>query len=360
MTNSPPYRADQVGSLLRPAALREAREKHARGEIAAAALQDIEDREIARIIGRQEDVGLKAVTDGEFRRRTWMTDFIAGLDGISTEEPLGNPSPYPTLKVTGKIAYRPHPMLAHFNYVKAHAKVAPKMCIPSPTHIATVLRDWRETVDQKIYPSLDAVYADAGPAYRQAIRAFADAGCNYLQIDDCNFAFLCDPATRDRLKKRGDDPDRLLQSFVAVVNEALRDRPAGLSVTMHSCRGNTGRGFASGGYEPIAEALFGGVDVDGFFLEFDDDRSGGFEPLRFLSKNKVAALGLVSTKRKELEPADDLRRRVEEASKFVDLDRLTLCPQCGFASSQGVDRLTEDEQWAKLGHVVETAHKIWN
>lgn len=360
MTNSPPYRADQVGSLLRPAALREARVKRARGEIAAAALQELEDREIARVIARQEAVGLQAVTDGEFRRRTWMTDFIAGLDGISTEEPPGNPSPYPTLKVTGKIGYRPHPMLAHFNYVKTHTKVAPKMCIPSPTHIATVLRDWRETVDQNIYPSLDAVYADAGPAYRQAIRAFADAGCRYLQIDDCNFAFLCDPAIRDQLRKRGDDPDRLLQSYVDVVNEALRDRPAGLAVTMHSCRGNTGRGFASGGYEWIAEALFGRVNVDGFFLEFDDDRSGGFEPLRFLSKNKVAALGLVSTKRKELEPADNLKRRVEEATKFVDPDWLTLCPQCGFASSQGVDRLTEDEQWAKLGHIVAVAGEIWN
>lgn len=360
MTNSPPYRADQVGSLLRPAALREARAKRARGEIAAAALQELEDREIARVIARQEAVGLEAVTDGEFRRRTWMTDFIAGLDGISLEEPPANSGSYPTLKVTGKIGYRPHPMLAHFNYVKALTKVAPKMCIPSPTHIATVLRDWRETVDQKVYPSLDAVYADAGPAYRQAIRAFADAGCRYLQIDDCNFAFLCDPAMRDQLKKRGDDPDKMLQSYVDVVNEALRDRPAGLSVTMHSCRGNTGRGFASGGYEWIAEALFGGVNVDGFFLEFDDDRSGGFEPLRFLPKNKVAALGLVSTKRKELEPADELKRRVDEAAKFVEPDRLSLCPQCGFASSQNVDRLTEDEQWAKLGHVVAVAHEIWN
>jgi 5-methyltetrahydropteroyltriglutamate--homocysteine methyltransferase len=278
-----------------------------------------------------------------------MSDFIAGLDGIATEEPpIGPgqpPSPYPVLKVTGKVGFTIHPIIEHFNFVKARTNVAPKMCIPSPTHIVTILRDWRETVDQKIYPNLDAL--------------FADAGCKYLQIDDCNFSFLCDPAVRDTLKKRGDDPEAMLKGFVALINAAVRDRPAGISITMHSCRGNTGRGFASGGYEPVAEAIFGGIDVDGFFLEFDDERAGGFEPLRHLSGDKAAALGLISTKRKTLEAVDDIKRRVDEAAKFVDFDRLSLSPQCGFASSQGVDRLTEDEQWAKLDHVVSLAGRIW-
>ncbi len=365
MKNTPPFRADQVGSLLRPAELREARLKVSRGEMNAAALKDIEDRQIARVIARQESLGLRAVTDGEFRRRTWMSDFIQGFDGVTTTEratPLpGHPTnPYPVLHVSGKFAFSTHPMLAHFDFVKARTKVMPKMCIPSPTHIVTVLQDWRDIVDRSVYPDLDALFADAGPAYAKAIRAFADAGCTYLQIDDCNMAFLCDPAVRETLKKRGDDPDRMFRSFVAVVNAAVRDRPAGMTITMHSCRGNTGKGFASGGYEPLAEGIFGGVNVDGFFLEFDDERSGGFEPLRFLSKNKSVVLGLISSKQKALEPKDTIARRIEEATKFVELDRLSLSPQCGFASSQGVDRLTEDEQWAKLGHVVELADAIWS
>jgi len=338
--------------------------QHAAGALSADALQDIEDRQIARIVARQDQIGLQAVTDGEFRRHAWQWDFLQGLDGVVLAHGIGaisdrNAAPRPYIKVIDRIGFTQHPMLGHFEFVKAHTKLVPKMCIPSPTHLVSVMRDWRSVVDPAIHPSLEAVFAELGPAYRKAIHAFAAAGCTYLQIDDCNMSFLCDPAVQGTVRQRGDDPDKMLHGFAGLLNDALRERPHGMTVVMHSCRGNTGRGFASGGYEAVAEIIFGGIDVDGFFLEFDDDRSGGFEPLRFVPRDKSVALGVFSTKNKYLEPRDLILQRVEAATKFVDLDRLCLCPQCGFASTEETDRLTEDEQWAKLAHIVEISGEVW-
>ena len=366
MRGNPPFHADHVGSLLRPRALRDARSQYARNEIAAAQLREIEDTEIRRIIRKQEALGLRAVTDGEFRRRAWQWDFLEGLAGVApgqgpgalSDRQLGARS-RPIAKVTGKLGFGEHPMLQHFAFVRDHTNVLPKMCIPSPTHLTSVMRDWREVVDRSIYADLPSLYVDLGAAYRLAIRRFAEAGCRYLQIDDCNLSFLCDPAVRDGVKARGDDPDRMLRSFVALINECLRDRPTGMTITMHSCRGNTGQGFAAGGYDYVAEQVFGSIDVDGFFLEFDDARAGGFEALRLVPRDKAVAVGIVSTKRNALEPKDELRARLDAAAKYVDLDQLCLCPQCGFASTEDTDRLSEEEQWKKLGAVVELAEMVW-
>lgn len=364
MRTTPPFRADHVGSFLRPAEIRDARRKYAKGELPAAALTEIEDRHIARIIARQEGIGLRAATDGEFRRHAWQWDFLAGLAGVETAYGTGaisdrTATPRLYLKVTGKLGFAGHPMLEHFAFVKAHTRIVPKMCIPSPTQLVSVLRDWRGVVDRGIYPELAPLFADLAPAYRAAIHAFAAAGCTYLQIDDCNMSFLCDPKVQETVRARGDDPARMLRDFAGLLNAALRDRPPGMTILMHTCRGNTPGGFASGAYEAVAEIVFGGIDVDGFVLEFDDDRSGGFEPLRFLPKTKLAALGLVSTKNTALESRDMIARRLEAAEKFVDFDRLSLCPQCGFASSEETDRFSEDEQWAKLAHLVALADSLW-
>jgi 5-methyltetrahydropteroyltriglutamate--homocysteine methyltransferase len=366
MDGQPPFRADHVGSLLRPQTLRSARAKHERNEMSAAGLRDIEGHEIRRVIRKQEELGLRAVTDGEFRRRAWQWDFLEGLDGVTAGQDPGalsdrqlGPRSRMVARVTGKVGFGDHPMLGHFAFVKEHARALPKMCIPSPTHLTSVLRDWREVVDRSVYPDLSTLFADLSGAYRVAIRRFAEAGCLYLQIDDCNISFLCDPAVRDGVKSRGDDPEAMLRSFIALINDSLRDRPAGMTITMHSCRGNTGQGFAAGGYEAVAEQVFGSINVDGYFLEFDDARSGGFEALRFVPEGKAVAIGNVSTKRNALEPKDELRRRIDAAAKYVDMKRLCICPQCGFASTDATDRLTEDEQWAKLGEIVEVAAAVW-
>ncbi len=251
-------------------------------------------------------------------------------------------------------------MLAHFEFVKRNAGAVAKMCIPSPTHFAGVTRDWREVVDRSVYPELDPLFHDLALAYRQAIRAFADAGCRYLQIDDCNFAFLCDPAIRRSLEERGDDPQAMLRAFAKLVADSLADRPSGMTVTMHSCRGNFRSTWLSeGGWENVAEAVFNTVPVDGFFLEYDTERAGGLEPLRFMPGNRSVVLGLISSKLPALEAKDAIKRRIEEAARFIDLDRLHLSPQCGFASTQEGNRMSEDEQWRKLAHVVEIADEVW-
>ena len=366
MDRKPPFRADHVGSLLRPKALREARSRYARNEIGAAQLRELEDTEIRRVIRKQEELGLRAVTDGEFRRRAWQWDFLEGLEGVTpgagpgalSDRQLGARS-RPVAKVTGKLGFGAHPMLRHFAFVRDNTRALPKMCIPSPTHLTSVMRDWRAVVDASVYPDLPTLFVDLSAAYRTAIRRFAEAGCCYLQIDDCNMSFLCDPAVRDGVKARGDDPDAMLRSFIALINDSLRDRPPGMTITMHSCRGNTGQGFAAGGYDAVAEQVFGAIHVDGFFLEFDDARSGGFEALRFVPQSTSVGIGIVSTKRNALEPKDELRRRIDAAAKYVDENRLCLCPQCGFASSEDTDRLSEDEQWAKLGGIVELAELVW-
>src|SRR5215467_362027 len=361
----PPFRADHVGSLLRPAALKAARGRLERGEITAAELAAIEDSEIERVIRKQEEVGLRSVTDGEFRRAFWNYDFLGKLNGV--EAYLGErkikfqgPQPKPMmLHVTGKLdGDGSHPMIEHFKFVAAHAKATAKMTIPSPSSLH--FRYGRDAVPPAIYPCMDDFYRDLGESYRKVVRAFADAGCRYLQLDEVNLAYLCDPALCDQVRARGDDPNTLPSVYAGLINAAISDIPPDMTVTMHLCRGNFRSTFvASGGYEPIAELLFNTIGVHGYFMEFDTARAGGFEPLRFVPKGKQVVLGLVTSKAGALESSDELRRRIDDAAKFVDIDQLCLSPQCGFASTEDGNVLAEDEQWAKLAMIVEVAHEVW-
>jgi 5-methyltetrahydropteroyltriglutamate--homocysteine methyltransferase len=365
MPMSPPFRADHVGSLLRPPALKDARARRARNEIGAAELAAIEDAEIARVVARQESLGLKAVTDGELRRYAWQTDFLAHFDGCTMLEmplplPGGGKASMMIARVVGKLGFSGHPMIDHYKFLAAHAQATPKFSIPSPNMLISVLRDWREGVSAEAYPRLEDFLADVGAAYRRAVRAIGEAGCTYLQIDDCAIAFLCDKTHTDRARARGLGPERLLDIFVGLLNEAIADRPAGMTVAIHTCRGNfRSTWLGEGGYEPMAEAIFNRVGVDAFFLEYDTDRAGSFEPLRFVPKDKSIVLGLVSSKTGQLEPKDAIKRRIDQAAKYVPLERLCLSPQCGFASTEDGNQLGEDEQWAKLGFVVEIAREVW-
>jgi 5-methyltetrahydropteroyltriglutamate--homocysteine methyltransferase len=360
----PPFRADHVGSLLRPAALKEARAKHERGEIDAAALTAIEDAEIETIIRKQESIGLKAVTDGEFRRASWQTDFLRQLDGVEAYEGerkikfKGAQPKAILLRAKGKLGFSGHPMIEHFRFVKAHARAVPKITIPSPS--ALHFRYGREAVPEAIYPKMEDFYRDLGATYAKAVRAFADAGCRYLQLDEVNLAYLCDPALREQIRARGDDPATLPQVYAGMVNAAMSDIPDDMTISMHLCRGNFRSSFvASGGYEPVAELLFNTIHVHGYFMEYDSERAGGFEPLRFVPKDKIVVLGLVTSKTGQLESKDVIKRRIEEAAKFVDIDQLCLSPQCGFASTEEGNVLAEEEQWAKLAMIVEIAEDVW-
>ena len=367
MTRSkPPFRADMVGSLLRTGPLKQARERRVRGEIDAAALRAVEDAEIPRLIARQEAIGLEGITDGEFRRAYWHFDFLEGLDGVESIAAdsgmnfKGGVGIAKALKVSGKVGFSGHPMLDHFRFLNAHlakGSVA-KMTIPGPSMLH--YRGGRKMIDAAIYPDMAGFYADVGAAYAKAVRAFYDAGCRYLQLDDISFAYLCDPAQRQMLADRGDDPERQPEIYAGMVNRALSDKPADLTVTMHLCRGNFRSSFiASGGYDPIAEMLFNTMPVDGYFMEWDNERAGGFEPLRHLPAGKTTVLGLVTTKTGTLEDKDAIRRRIDEAAKFAPLDRLCLSPQCGFASTEEGNILAEDEQWRKLALIVEVAAEVW-
>jgi 5-methyltetrahydropteroyltriglutamate--homocysteine methyltransferase len=361
----PPFRADHVGSLLRPPALKEARAKHERGEIDDAALKAIEDREIEQAIRKQESIGLKSITDGEYRRAFWNYDFLGQIDGV--EAYLGerkikfqgvNPRPM-MLRVVGKLGgYKPHPMIAHYQFVAAHTKATPKITIPSPSSLH--FRYGRDSVPESIYPNMEDFYHDLGLGYRKAVHAFADVGCRYLQLDEVNFTYLCDPALRKVVSDRGENPDTLPATYATLINSAVADVPADMTIAMHLCRGNFRSTFvASGGYEPVAEVLFNSINVNAYFMEYDSDRAGGFEPLRFVPKNKMVVLGIVTSKSGTLESKDDLKRRIDEAGKFIDLDQLCLSPQCGFASTEEGNLLTYDEQWAKLARVVEVANEVW-
>jgi methionine synthase II (cobalamin-independent) len=363
--NRPPFRADHVGSLLRTAPLKEARAKHDKGEISAEALKAIEDREISAIIKKQEGMGLQVVTDGELRRAFWNYDFLGALSGV--EAYLGerkikfqgvNPKPM-MLRVTGKLgSFSKHPMLEHFKFVKAHTRATPKMTIPSPSSVH--FRYGREAVPESIYPDMADFYRDLGQTYRKAVRAFADVGCRYLQLDEVNFTYLCDPKLRAQVASRGDDPEKLPEIYAGMINAAISDIPSDMTITMHLCRGNFQSTFvASGGYEPVAEILFNTINVHGYFMEYDSDRAGGFEPLRFVPKGKTVVLGLVTSKSGRLESKDDIKRRIDLAAKFVRLDQLCLSPQCGFASTEEGNILAENEQWAKLRMIVELAQEVW-
>jgi 5-methyltetrahydropteroyltriglutamate--homocysteine methyltransferase len=361
----PPFRADHVGSLLRTAALKEARGKRERGEIDAAALKAVEDQEVVKLIRKQEEVGLKSITDGEYRRASWQTDFLVGLDGVESYEgerkfKFQGQQPRPILlRLKGKLGgFSGHPMIEHFRFVAANTKATPKMTIPSPSSLH--FRYGREAVPESIYPAMEDFYRDLGLTYRKAVRAFADAGCRYLQLDEVNLAYLCDPALRDQVRVRGDNPDTLPLVYAGMINAAMSDIPADMAITMHLCRGNFRSTFvASGGYEPIAEMLFNTIHVHGYFMEFDSERASGFEPLRYVPKGKTVVLGLVTSKSGKLESRDELRRRIDEAAKFVDIDQLCLSPQCGFASTEDGNVLAEDEQWAKLRMIVDLAKEVW-
>ena len=359
-----PFRADQVGSLLRPQALREARAQHAAGTLSDIALSAIEDQQIELAIERQEAIGLRAVTDGEYRRAMWHFDFLERLEGVESyaaEQGIqfkGVQTKAKGLKVTGKIRFAGHPMIDHFRFVRDHATVAAKMTIPSPSVLH--FRGGRHAIDPAIYPDMAEFYQDLGQAYQDAVRAFADAGCRYLQLDETNLAYLCDPEQRQMLSERGDDPEQLPRIYAEMINHAIAGRPSDMVISMHLCRGNFRSSWiAQGGYEPIAQILFNEINSDAYFMEYDSDRAGGFEPLRFVPKGKSVVLGLVTSKTGQLETKEELKRRIEAASAYLDLDQLCLSPQCGFASTEEGNLLAEEEQWAKLTRIVDVAREVW-
>jgi 5-methyltetrahydropteroyltriglutamate--homocysteine methyltransferase len=363
--STPPFRADHVGSLLRTAPLKDARAKLVGGAITPAQLKEIEDREIEKVIKKQEDVGLKLATDGEFRRSWWHFDFFRGLDGVTfytADHGIqfhGVQTKAEAIKIDGKIGFSGHPMLEHFKFLKSHARVTPKMTIPAPSTFH--FRQGRAAISKQVYPELDPFFDDLAKAYRGAIRAFYDAGCRYLQLDDTAWSMMCDPNERAQSKTRGDDPDALPKRYARLTNAALEGKPADMTITMHSCRGNFRSTFiASGGYEFVAEQLLGNTGLDGYFLEYDSERAGGFEPLRYFPKGKKqVVLGLVTSKSGKLENKDDIKRRIDEATKYIAFDQLCLSPQCGFASTEEGNVLAEDEQWAKLRMIVELVDEVW-
>ncbi|MFT4097604.1 MAG: 5-methyltetrahydropteroyltriglutamate--homocysteine S-methyltransferase [Rhodoblastus sp.] len=364
MSIRPPFRADQVGSLLRSAPLKAARDKKAKGEISAAELTAVEDEEIRKLIAKQEAIGLEGITDGEYRRSWWHYDFLWNLDGVervAVDQGIqfaGVQTKAEAPHVMSKIGFTGHPFVDHFKFLKANTTKTAKQTIPSPSMLH--YRGGRKLINMGVYPDMNDFYNDLGAAYGKAIKAFGDAGCTYLQLDDVSFAYLCDPEQLKMLKDRGDDPDKQPGIYAGMINKALEMKPAGMTVSMHLCRGNFRSTFvASGGYEPVADLLFNQVGVDAYFMEWDTDRAGGFEPLRFLPKGKAVVLGLVTSKTGVLEKKDDIKRRIDEAAKYAPLEQLCLSAQCGFASTEEGNTLAEDEQWRKLELIVEIARVVW-
>jgi 5-methyltetrahydropteroyltriglutamate--homocysteine methyltransferase len=360
-----PSRADHVGSLLRPPVLHAARSQHANGALSGEHLRQIEDNCIRDVVHMQEAVGLKAVTDGEYRRAFWHYDFLAGLDGVDMVE-IDSPVQFSgtaQLKpvapaVTGKLDYTNHHMVSHFNFLKQTTHVTPKQSIPSPT--ALHYRGGRRAISTVVYPDIDDFFHDLGLAYQKAIAAFARAGCTYLQLDEVYLAYLCDPKQHEELRSRGEAPEHLMQTYADLINLAIANRPDNLTLAMHLCRGNFQSSWiAQGGYEPVADLLFNAIGIDVYFMEYDSERAGGFEPLRFLPSDKMVVLGLVTSKTGELEDKDTLKRRIDAAAQYAPLERLGLSPQCGFASTEEGNRLTPDEQRAKLELVVDVADEVW-
>jgi len=361
----PPFRADHVGSLLRPAELAEARVKAKRGEITPEQLRALQEKHIREAVARQESVGMQVVTDGEFRRDWWHIDFIHGFDGVelaagdaygdakfkNTEEQP------PFMIVAGKIRRTKPSMLEHFKFLKSLTKRTPKFTMPSPAMLHA--RGDRASL-KKIYPDLDEFWADLTQAYREEIADLYKAGCRYLQIDDTTIAMMGDPKVQENFRKLGDDPKKDNAMYADAVNAAIRDVPDDMTVAIHTCRGNfKSTWLASGSYDYVAETVFSRLEVDAFFLEYDTDRAGGFEPLRHVPKGKMVVLGLVSSKVPELENKDDLKRRIEAAAKVIPLENLCLSPQCGFSSTHHGNKLTADDQWRKLGLVLEVSKSVW-
>ncbi len=368
-TDGPPFRADHVGSLLRPQSVLDGRAAHAAGELTAAGLREVENEAIREAVARTEQIGLSGITDGEFRRTFFHTDFLEQLDGVTVTEgeflatfrrddgtTVGLKPP--TMKVTGPIRHGKPIQGDDFDFLASVVTRTPKVSIPAPSMLH--FRGGREGISQEAYPDLEDFFDDLTAAYREEIADLADRGCRYLQLDDTNLAYLCDPPVRQRTADRGDDPDELVHLYARLVNDSIKERPAGMTVAIHLCRGNYRSAWVTeGGYDPVAEILFPEMDVDAFFLEYDDERSGDFSPLRFLPKDKMVVLGVMSSKHPDVESADDVKRRIEEAARLVDLDQCALSHQCGFSSTVEGNELTEDDQWRKLARVVEVAGDVW-
>jgi 5-methyltetrahydropteroyltriglutamate--homocysteine methyltransferase len=364
--DSAQYRAEVVGSFLRPAAIKQAREQFQKGEIDAVALRRIEDEAIRDVVTHQRACGLKVVTDGEFRRAWWHFDFFDGLEGVERYESEqgiqfnGVQTKAHGIRVTDKIAFGNHPMLEDFRYLKSiSGDAVAKMTIPSPSVMH--FRGGRKAIDANVYPDLNDYFDDLATVYRDAISAFYAAGCRYLQLDDTVWAYLCSEDQKSQIRERGDDPEQLARIYAQVLNKAIEGKPDDLTIGLHVCRGNFRSTWISeGGYEPVAEILFGTVNIDAFFLEYDNERSGGFEPLRFIKPGKQqVVLGLITTKNGELEDPQTVKARIAEAAQFVSLDQICLSPQCGFASTEEGNSLTEEQQWAKLRLVVDIAKDVW-
>ena len=363
----PPFRADHVGSLLRPPELKQARADHKSKKISSEQLKEIEDKSIRSAIALQEAAGLQSVTDGEFRRAFWHVDFLTGFEGIAATqgqyalkfhgEGGAESETKSMMVVTGKVKRARPVMVEHFSFLKANARKTAKLCIPAPTYLH--MRGGRKVVDAKAYPDIEEFWRDIARAYQEEIADLAKAGCTYLQIDDVSFATLCDEGIRAQVRRDGEDPQKLPAKYAAVINSLLKNKPEDMGVTLHTCRGNhASMWMAEGAYDAVAEGIFQ-TDVDGFFLEYDSARAGGFEPLRFVPKGKKVVLGLISTKSPVLEAKDALKRRIDAASKYVPLENLCLSPQCGFASSEVGNQLSADDQRRKLELAVETAREIW-
>ncbi|HXQ50586.1 MAG TPA: 5-methyltetrahydropteroyltriglutamate--homocysteine S-methyltransferase [Stellaceae bacterium] len=374
MADHAPFRADHVGSLLRPAELKEAREKRAAGEITPQALAEIEDRLIRDAVRKQEAAGLQSITDGDFRRQSWSSDFLSAIKGVvqtplaagnlpQLETPVGgvvrNWQP-PTPKVTARLEWPKGGIMRDaYAFLAGLTSRTPKVTMPSPSMLH--FRGGRGGVDQQAYPDMERFFDDLIAVYRAEIMDLAAAGCRYVQLDDTNLAYLCDPRLRERVKGIGEDPDKLPHLYARLINGAIAGRPADMKISVHLCRGNSlSRGHAEGGYEPVAEAIFNELKVDGFFLEYDDARSGDFAPLRFVPKGRLRiVLGVITSKFGMLESGDAIKRRIDGAAKFMPLDQICLSPQCGFASHTGGNILSEEQQYAKLRFVVNLAREIW-
>ncbi len=369
MDQKPPFRADHVGSFLRPPRLLEARQKHQEGRLDAAALRAIEDECIREVVRSQERVGLKDVTDGEFRRTYFHVDFLERLDGVEVKEghftaafrrDNGTEESFrpPTMHITGKVRHRSSIQGADFDFLQSTTTRLPKVCIPSPSMLH--FRGGRQAISETVYPDLDRFYGDLAAAYRDEVRDLAARGCRYLQLDDTNLAYLCDDKIREATRARGDAPDELARRYCRLINQSIEGRPDDMAVCVHLCRGNYKSAWvAQGGYEPVAEILFNQLAIDGFFLEYDDQRSGDFAPLRFVPPGKMIVLGIMTSKKADLESKDALKARIEEAARYVPIEQLAISPQCGFSSTVQGNQITEDVQWRKLERLVEVAAETW-
>jgi 5-methyltetrahydropteroyltriglutamate--homocysteine methyltransferase len=373
LRSHPPFRADHVGSFLRPAYLLEAREQFfSQKSITAEQLRKVEDRAITEIVKFQADVGLQSITDGEFRRTYFHIDFLEQLGGVKTDIPVTIVRPDgteelapPVIRVIDKVRHAKNIQLADFQYLKAQVEALglkaamPKVTIPSPTMLH--FRGGRAGISKEAYPELDPVfYDDVAKAYGEELQSLANAGCTYVQMDDTNMAYLCDERMREAARQRGDDPNELPHRYAGFINKVVAHKPKGMTLAMHLCRGNfKSTHAAAGNYEPVAEALLSEMKLDAFFLEYDDERSGDFRPLRYLGKDKIVVLGLVTTKFGQLESKDDLKRRIDEAAKYAPLEQMCLSPQCGFSSTVHGNNIAVEDQRRKLALVVETAQEVW-